>query len=114
MLNRELTFTVDTSRISCSYNGALYFIDMSSVINQAPNGGGYCDAGGSAKPCHELDIWEANNVASVFTVHSPYDNAGCGYFINSAGNFYGPNNVLNTNQPFDIVTVMPARYQLNK
>lgn len=105
-MNRELTFTVDTSRIGCGYNGALYFIDMSNAVNDASWGGGYCDAGGIFKPCHELDIWEANNAASVFTIHQPYDNGGCGYFINSAGYFYGPNNVLNSNQPFDIVTVI--------
>ena len=115
LLNRELTFTVDTSRIGCGYNGALYFVDMSSAINQAPSGGGYCDAGGSAPSCAEMDIWEANSASSVFTIHSPNDHNGCGYFINSAGTFYGPNNNLNTNQPFDVVTVIPCplNHQLN-
>ena len=106
MLNREFTFTVDTSKISCGYNGALYFVDMSSAVSQAPSGSGYCDGGGYFPPCSELDLWEGNTASTVFTVHSPHDNGGYGYFVNSAGNVYGPNNQINSNLPIEIVTVL--------
>ena len=55
LLNHEFTFTVDTSKIGCGYNGALYFVDMSNAVTQAPSGSGYCDGGGYFTPCSELD-----------------------------------------------------------
>jgi len=106
--NREFTFTVDNSELSCGLNGALYFVDMepdggkSRFKHQqagAKYGTGYCDAqcphdlkwingmpnvidwmpqpndanagwGHYGTCCTELDMWEANSVSKVFTMHS--------------------------------------------
>jgi cellulose 1,4-beta-cellobiosidase len=53
LLNRELTFTVDTSKLPCGLNGALYFVEMEADggVKSFPSnkagakyGTGYCDA----------------------------------------------------------------------
>lgn len=89
--NKEFTFTVDVSTLTCGLNGALYLVEMSATGNKgetntagAKFGTGYCDAqcpidmkfvdgqannysgNGSGKIlgscCGEMDIWEANKV----------------------------------------------------
>jgi cellulose 1,4-beta-cellobiosidase len=57
MLNRELTFDVDVSKLPCGTNGALYFSEMSATgghsdLNPAgaAYGTGYCDAQCPAPP----------------------------------------------------------------
>ncbi|KAN0095041.1 glycoside hydrolase family 7 protein, partial [Hyaloscypha variabilis] len=91
LLNRELTFDIDVSKVPCGINGALYLSEMdptgdSSALNTAgaKYGTGYCDAQcpvnnfvkGVANLnmthgacCSEMDIWEANNAATAFTPH---------------------------------------------
>ena len=53
LLNREITFTIDSSNLPCGLNGALYFVEMDAdggaakfPTNQAgaKYGTGYCDA----------------------------------------------------------------------
>lgn len=109
LLNQELTYTVGTSQIGCGYNGGLYFVDMSGVANQAPTGGGYCDSSGAFPTrCAELDVWEANSVASAFSIHNPNDGSGCVSFVNpnNTGPFnYGYGLNINTQNPVDVVTV---------
>ncbi|KAK1759824.1 putative endo-beta-1,4-glucanase celB [Echria macrotheca] len=92
LLNAELSFDVDVSKLGCGMNGALYLseMDMSgsrSDLNPAgaQYGTGYCDAqcfttnsfingvanlNQSGACCNEMDIWEANGRATVLTPHT--------------------------------------------
>src|SRR5699024_3739824 len=66
---QEFTFDIDTSKLPCAMNGALYLASMKADGGMdaknhagARYGTGYCDAqcpGG--KCCDEMDLWEANN-----------------------------------------------------
>jgi len=91
--NREFSFEVDVSTLPCGMNGALYFIEMDELGGKgkgnndagAKFGTGYCDAqcphdihwmhgvantdGGKGICCFEMDIWEANRMATAFTPH---------------------------------------------
>ncbi|KAF4037310.1 Glycosyl hydrolase family 7 [Phytophthora infestans] len=94
LLNQELTFDVDMSTLPCGSNGALYFSKMDAdggiarfLTNNAgaEYGTGYCDAqctkevkfiNGEANLehkygacCTEMDIWEANSMATAYTTH---------------------------------------------
>ncbi|KAI1856510.1 uncharacterized protein JN550_013772 [Neoarthrinium moseri] len=90
MLNKEISFTVDVSKLPCGTNGALYFSEMladggRSDLNPAgaSYGTGYCDAqcptpafiNGEANIekhgacCNEMDLWEANSKAQALTPH---------------------------------------------
>ncbi|KAK3315914.1 concanavalin A-like lectin/glucanase domain-containing protein [Apodospora peruviana] len=147
LLNQELSFDVDVSQLGCGMNGALYLseMDMSgsrSELNPAgaQYGTGYCDAqcfttppfinglanlNNSGSCCNEMDIWEANSQATVYTPHTcsgvgsflcagdecnktvgVCDKDGCG--INSFGlgakEFYGPGLTIDTTRPFTVVT----------
>jgi cellulose 1,4-beta-cellobiosidase len=93
-LNRELAFDIDTSKVGCAVNGALYFSEMDADGGMArfPNnkagakyGTGYCDAqcpkdgkfvGNFANAgrkygscCFEFDIWEGNVGATQIAPH---------------------------------------------
>jgi hypothetical protein len=95
MVNKEITFDVDTSTLGCGTNGALYFSEMyddggSSKFPSnkagAAYGTGYCDAqcpkdgkfiGNYANVgkkygscCFEWDIWEANKAATQWAAHA--------------------------------------------
>ncbi|KAK3350263.1 concanavalin A-like lectin/glucanase domain-containing protein [Lasiosphaeria hispida] len=149
LLNQELSFDVDVSKLSCGMNGALYLseMDMSgsrSELNPAgaQYGTGYCDAQCFTQPffngvantnasgacCNEMDIWEANARATVYTPHTcsgvgsfPCSGDGCaktaagsgvcdkdGCGINTFGlgakRFYGPGLTVDTSLPFTVVT----------
>jgi cellulose 1,4-beta-cellobiosidase len=94
MVNKELTFDVDTSTLGCGTNGALYFSEMylDGGMSKFPAnkagakyGTGYCDAqcprdgkfiGNYANVgrkygscCFEFDIWEANKMATQWAAH---------------------------------------------
>lgn len=94
VLNKELTFDIDTSTLGCGVNGALYFSEMYADGGKskfpgntagAEYGTGYCDAqcpkdgkfiGGKANIgrkygscCFEWDVWEANAYATQFAAH---------------------------------------------
>ncbi|KAM7202999.1 glycoside hydrolase [Naviculisporaceae sp. PSN 640] len=91
LLNKELTFDVDVSKLVCGMNGALYLSEMEidggrGELNAAgaQYGTGYCDAqcptldfiNGEANIgnkygacCNEMDIWEANALAQTHTPH---------------------------------------------
>ena len=70
LLNKELSFDIETSAIGCGMNFALYFISMeadggkaSAGFSGAQYGTGYCDAQGQGREaCPEFDIWEANSL----------------------------------------------------
>jgi cellulose 1,4-beta-cellobiosidase len=94
MLNKEITFDIDTSQVPCAVNGALYFSEMDADGGMArfPDnkagakyGTGYCDAqcprdgkfvGGKANLnrkygscCFEWDIWEGNVGGEQMAAH---------------------------------------------
>lgn len=94
LLNQEFTFDVDMSSLPCGSNGALYFskMDADGGTSRFPTntagaayGTGYCDAqcqkdvkfiNGEANLkstygscCTEMDIWEANSMATAYTTH---------------------------------------------
>ncbi|KAJ3365718.1 hypothetical protein HDU91_002086 [Kappamyces sp. JEL0680] len=87
LLNRELSFTVDVSKLGCGLNGALYFVSMDTKNPnpdpqaagpaygvgygdaQCPNDikyvGGVPNTDGSKRVCSaEMDIWEANAIST--------------------------------------------------
>jgi len=104
LLNREMTFDVDVSRLPCGLNGAVYLVGMQedgglSELNAAgaKYGTGYCAAqcpgnmkflqdganmhgwsssgGRSGLCCSEVDIWEANMWSASLASH-PCDGDG--------------------------------------
>ncbi|KAK8023801.1 hypothetical protein PG993_011867 [Apiospora rasikravindrae] len=147
LLNQEMSFDVDMSTLGCGLNGALYLDEMDfsgsrSETNPAgaQYGTGYCDAqcynktmingapnlNNSGACCHEMDIWEANNVATALTPHTcskpgPFlctgaecgrdalgvcDKSGCGLnpYKTVGPDFYGPGKTVDTKRPFTVVT----------
>ncbi|KAK3938563.1 glycoside hydrolase family 7 protein [Diplogelasinospora grovesii] len=91
LINAELTFDVDVSKLACGMNGALYLSEMDtsgsrSDLNPAgaQYGTGYCDAqcfqttfinglpnlNNSGACCNEMDIWEANSRSNALTPHT--------------------------------------------
>ncbi|CAL3965603.1 hypothetical protein PZA11_002513 [Diplocarpon coronariae] len=90
LLGKELTFDVETSKMPCGMNGALYLSEMDfrgaqGELNPtgAAYGSGYCDAQcystpfingvgnleGKGSCCNEMDIWEANSRATTVVPH---------------------------------------------
>ncbi|KAK4544537.1 hypothetical protein LTR36_004109 [Oleoguttula mirabilis] len=145
LLNQEFSFTVDVSNLPCGMNGALYMAAMDasggrSRLNPAgaTYGTGYCDAQCGAPSwingvanvddlgacCSEMDIWEANAVATQLTPHAcnvtglyecsgaacgtdgVCDKSGCGFnpYGLGAPDFYGYHDVVDTSKPFTVVT----------
>lgn len=90
LLGQEISYDVDGSALVCGENGALYLSEMDasggrSATNPggAAYGAGYCDAqcpisswfngtvntGNLGSCCNEMDLWEANAVATAYTPH---------------------------------------------
>jgi cellulase len=90
LLNQEIAFDVDASKLPCGMNGALYLSEIHpsggrSSLNPAgaAYGAGYCDAQCFAAPwingeantaaagacCPEMDLWEANSRSTLFSPH---------------------------------------------
>ncbi|KAK7466339.1 hypothetical protein VKT23_005065 [Stygiomarasmius scandens] len=145
VLNQEFTFDVNVSNVPCGYNGALYFSEMPidgglSPTNKAgaAYGTGYCDSqcprginfingttnvdGTLGSCCNEMDLWEANALATQLTPHpcnvtgefvctgsecsNLCDPSGCDLNPFRMGNqsFYGPGKIVDTNKLFTVVT----------
>ncbi|QRW14377.1 beta-1,4-D-glucan cellobiohydrolase [Ceratobasidium sp. AG-Ba] len=148
--NQEFTFDVDASNLPCGLNGALYFSEMDADggLSKYPNnkagakyGTGYCDSqcpkdikfingeanldnwtGSYGTCCNEMDIWEANSMATAYTPHpcsvtgqtrcsgsqcSDYcDQAGCDFnsFRMGDQSFYGKGLTVDTSRKFTVVT----------
>lgn len=155
--NREFTLDVDASALPCGLNGAVYFVAMDADGQKgigdneagAVYGTGYCDAQcphdikwieGEANLdwtygtcCIEMDIWEANSMATAYTPHTcdmfgPYrcegtdcgdtekgerfvgvcDKDGCDMNVYRFGvkDFYGPGPefAVDTTKPMTVVT----------
>ncbi|RHZ66275.1 hypothetical protein CDV55_105255 [Aspergillus turcosus] len=143
LLNQEIAFDVDASKLPCGMNGALYLSEMDpsggrSALNPAgaTYGTGYCDAQCFAAPwingeantaaagacCPEMDLWEANARATLFSPHpcattGPYactgaecysvcDAYGCTYnpYALGATDYYGYGLTVDTSKPITVVT----------
>ncbi|THU82426.1 major cellobiohydrolase [Dendrothele bispora CBS 962.96] len=145
VMNQEFTFDVDVSNLPCAYNGALYFSEMPPDGGLSPTnkagaayGTGYCDSqcpkginfingttnvdGSLGSCCNEMDLWEANSVATQLTPHpcnvtgefvctgnacsNLCDPSGCDFNPFRMGNqsFYGPGKIVDTTKPFTVVT----------
>lgn len=119
LLNHEITFDVDLSTVGCGLNAAIDLTRMPADGGQsefgyagAIYGTGFCDGQDDPPNCEEMDIWEANSLATMFTVHpcngtkcSAY---GCGFNSYALGQrkFYGrgSNYTVDTTKPFTVVT----------
>ena len=66
LLGKTLRFTADVSRVPCSVNAALYFVQMEQ---DRRNPEGYCDIQTSPS-CTEIDVFEANQGAIQATIHT--------------------------------------------
>ena len=145
LLGKEFSFDVDISLLPCGENGALFLseMDFTGGRNQynpagAAYGFGSCDAQCSVGPyfngtvnteglgscCNEMDLWEANSMATAFTPHpcnvtgiygctgslcgstGVCNEAGCGWNSYQQGNtaFYGPGLIVDTTKPFTVTT----------
>ena len=119
LLGKRLTYDVDLSKVGCSCNGALYFVQMPAYnSNQKPEPGKdgeyYCDAnqvGGTY--CPEMDVMEANKFAMASTAHtcdyhaphyySSCDHGGCGTnVLDDNKSEFGPGKPIDTNKPFTL------------
>lgn len=143
LLGQEISYDADVSALPCGENGALYLSEMSadggrSSTNPggATYGSGYCDAqcplssffDGAVNTkslgscCQEMDLWEANSVATALTPHpcnttGPYgcsgnacnsvcDKSGCGFNPYAMGDtsYYKPGGTVDTSKPFTVTT----------
>ncbi|KAK8067659.1 glycoside hydrolase family 7 protein [Apiospora saccharicola] len=147
LLNQEFSFDVDMATLGCGLNGALYLDEMDFTGSRsetnpggAAYGTGYCDAqcynktmingvpnlNNSGACCNEMDIWEANGVATALTPHTcsnpgPFlctgaecdkdapgvcDKSGCQLnpYKTVGKDFYGPGLTVDTKRPFTVVT----------
>lgn len=83
LLDRELSFDVDLSGVSCGCNGAVYLVEMG-----APNqyNSGYCDIQGfDSAPCLEIDLLEGNVKAVQATLHTTNGRGRDGESCNADG-----------------------------
>lgn len=117
--NQELSVDVDLSALPCGENGAFYLSEMPAngggSGTGAAGGYGYCDAQcpqGSC--CNEMDILEANSMATAMTPHPckgrNCDRNGCGYNPYASGqhNYWGPGKTVDTSKVFTVVTQFAA------
>ncbi|KAJ9165308.1 Glycoside hydrolase family 7 protein [Coniochaeta hoffmannii] len=115
LLNQELSVDVDLSALPCGENGAFYLSEMAADgKGNAGAGTGYCDAQCQGYCCNEMDILEANSMATAMTPHpcngNNCDKSGCGYNPYASGqrNFWGPGKTVDTSRPFTVVTQFAA------
>jgi len=117
LLNQEISVDVDFSALPCGENGAFYLSEMAADGGGgagAGAGSGYCDAQCQGSCCNEMDILEANSMATAMTPHpckgSTCDKNGCGYNPYASGqhSFWGPGDTVDTSKPFTVVTQFAA------
>ncbi|RDL36776.1 Glycoside hydrolase family 7 protein [Venustampulla echinocandica] len=113
--NQELSVDVDLSALPCGENGAFYLSEMAADgKGNAAAGNGYCDAQCQGYCCNEMDILEANSMATAMTPHpcngNNCDKGGCGYNPYASGqrNFWAPGGTVDTRKPFTVVTQFMA------
>jgi cellulase len=115
LLGQEISVDVDYSDVPCGENGAFFLSEMKPEgKSNARTGSGYCDAQCQGYCCNEMDIIEANSMATVMTGHPCQGNScnkgGCGWnpYLSGQRNFYGPGNTVDTRKPFRVVTQFQA------
>jgi len=115
LLNQELSVDVDYSTLPCGENGAFYLSEMAANGGgSAGSGSGYCDAQCQGSCCNEMDVLEANEMATAMTPHpckgNTCDSSGCGYNPYASGlhSFWGPGMTVDTSKPFTVVTQFAA------
>jgi cellulase len=116
LLNQEISVDVDYSTLPCGENGAFYLSEMAADGGgSAGAGNGYCDAQcPQSHCCNEMDILEANSMATAMTPHpcqgSNCDKGGCGYNPYGSGqhNFYGSGKTVDTSKVFTVTTQFAA------
>jgi cellulase len=115
LLNQELSVDVDLSSLPCGENGAFYLSEMAADGGgSAGAGDGYCDAQCQGYCCNEMDILEANSMATAMTPHpckgNTCDKSGCGYNPYASGqhSFWGPGDTVDTSKVFTVVTQFAA------
>ncbi|KFY98137.1 hypothetical protein V500_01798 [Pseudogymnoascus sp. VKM F-4518 (FW-2643)] len=115
--NQELSVDVDYSTLPCGENGAFYLSQMEAEGGSSGGAGagmGYCDAQCQGYCCAEMDILEANSVATAMTPHpckgDNCDKAGCGFNPYASGqhDFYGVGKTVDTSKTFTVVTQFTA------
>ncbi|CAK7228863.1 hypothetical protein SCUCBS95973_007025 [Sporothrix curviconia] len=114
--NQELPVDVDLSSLPCGENGAFYLSEMAADSSGgAGSGTGYCDAQcPQSQCCSEMDILEANTMATAMTPHpckgSNCDKSGCGYNPYASGqrNYWGPGKTVNMSKVLTVVTQFAA------
>lgn len=115
--NQELSVDVDFSTLPCGENGAFYLSQMEAnggSTGGAAAGMGYCDAQCQGYCCSEMDILEANSMATAMTPHpckgDTCDSGGCGYNPYASGqhDFYGVGKTVDTSKTFTVVTQFTA------
>ncbi|KAE9374278.1 glycoside hydrolase family 7 protein [Stipitochalara longipes BDJ] len=120
LLNGELSVDVDFSGLPCGENGAFYLSSMAADGSGGTGGGGagagsgYCDAQCQGYCCNEMDVLEANSMATAMTPHpckgNSCDKNGCGYNPYASGQkgFFGPGKTVDTSKPFTVLTQFAA------
>ncbi|CZR52860.1 related to endoglucanase [Phialocephala subalpina] len=115
LLNQELSVDVDLSTLPCGENGAFYLSEMAADGGGGAGAGqGYCDAQCQGYCCNEMDILEANSMATAMTPHpckdKTCDKGGCGYNPYASGqrNFWGSGKTVDTSKVFTVVTQFVA------
>ncbi len=115
LLNQELSVDVDLSGLPCGENGAFYLSAMAADGGGgAGAGNGYCDAQCQGYCCNEMDILEANSMATAMTPHpckgNTCDKNGCGYNPYASGqrNYWGPGKTVDTSKVFTVLTQFAA------
>lgn len=117
LLNQEISVDVDYSNLPCGENGAFYLSEMAA--NGGSGGGagagyGYCDAQCQGSCCNEMDILEANEMATAMTPHpckgNTCDSSGCGYNPYASGqhSFWGPGDTVDTSKLVTVTTQFAA------
>lgn len=128
LVNKEFSFDVELSTLSCGFNSALYTVEMPATGSDdvgASYGTGYCDAQGGGPgninlACNEMDLIEANRESAQLAVHSCSEvgqfalaegktcaTAGCSVnHYRDQPSFFGPNSSfsVDTSRVFTVVT----------
>jgi len=117
LLNQELSVDVDYSNLPCGENGAFYLSEMAASGGSGGSAGagyGYCDAQCQGFCCNEMDILEANEMATAMTPHpckgNTCDSSGCGYNPYASGqhNFWAPGGTVDTSKTVTVTTQFAA------